>query len=306
MYDQESGSYSYIKELIEEYLIKLKSSKEQDPEKNLLFIEIREKFSVAINGLSAVSPYEKLLPLTFIKFWKEHLFDKLYEDYIEEFTKRMALSSDKEKLLEIEAQSLSIDVSDTSITGNIEIDGKKLGYLISINGDNPVLANLIGKVTKYDFGVEEHLMDHADDYLDEEFWQLKLESFSKIFRKLHWVAVGYLTAQKRQYIKSISIVTPISAVSEEAENANGRTMSHKQQILLLQKLGVFDLPKIRELTMQNQGKLFAKLLNKNEKNTEDYIRYRNGKNTDKKYSLDGPAVQKEVNELLKDLGLENF
>jgi hypothetical protein len=81
-------------------------------------------------------------------------------------------------------------------------------------------------------------------------------------------------------------------------------LSNRQQILLLHKLGVFDLSRIQKLTDIEKGKLFGHLLNRNEDNTENYIRYRNGKNVDKKYSLYLPRVETKVLELLKELKID--
>ena len=46
--------------------------------------------------------------------------------------------------------------------------------------------------------------------------------------------------------------------------------THKQQILILHYLGILDQFNI---TTVKKGRLFSQLLNRNDKNTEDYIRY---------------------------------
>lgn len=59
--------------------------------------------------------------------------------------------------------------------------------------------------------------------------------------------------------------------SKDEEN-NSDKLSHKQQILFLEKLGFFDLPTLKNLTTINKGKLLSYLLNRSEKNSTDYIR----------------------------------
>lgn len=73
-------------------------------------------------------------------------------------------------------------------------------------------------------------------------------------------------------------------------------LSTKQQILLLHKLGIFDLEQIQSLTEQKRGILFGNLLNRNEKNAEDTIRNRHAQLPEK--------IQAPVLDLLKKLGLE--
>ena len=82
-------------------------------------------------------------------------------------------------------------------------------------------------------------------------------------------------------------------------------LEHKAQIMLLYELGVFELEQIKNLTTEKKGKLFSMLLNRNEKNSTEYIRNINpdgNKNTD----LNPYNIAKQVNavkELLKEIGL---
>jgi hypothetical protein len=295
-----------LKQLLDEYFSRLESSKEKDPRKNQLLIEIKQKLAVAGTGQNKIEAYEKYMPLAFLDYWKEVFFDKFFDEYTEQFQSRLEASTDKEKLFEIEIKSLEIyDLSDTPLTGDIKVDGQKLGFALAVNGDNPILSSLIHHITKYEFGVELHLIDNRDDFFDEEYWDLVLKSYQEIFRKLHWVCIGYLNAKKINYIKTTSLQYSNKEMGSKLEQKNEpEKLSNKQQILLVHKLGILDLPTIKNLTTQNQGKLFAKLFGRNEKNTEDYIRYRNGKNVQKKFSLTLPEVQKGVADLLKELGLE--
>lgn len=151
-----------------------------------------------------------------------------------------------------------------------------------------------------------HLMESRDDFFNVEYWNLALKRFQEIFHKLHWVCIGYLNAKKAQHLKKIrsDYQNPVNSTGTQQAYSPDK-LSNKQQVLLIHKLGFLDLPLIQDLTIQNQGKLFAKLFGRNEKNTEDYIRYRNGK-CDKKHSLNLPEVQKAINDLLKEVGLDNL
>ena len=80
-------------------------------------------------------------------------------------------------------------------------------------------------------------------------------------------------------------------------------LSHKQQILLLFNLGFFDLPKIKELSIQKKGKIISAIINRDEKNASDYIRYFNGKNIESKYECKTPTNILAVNQILKEVGL---
>jgi hypothetical protein len=99
------------------------------------------------------------------------------------------------------------------------------------------------------------------------------------------------------------------SVEKETEDqlTNNKGFTHKQQILLLHKLGFFDLPAIEKLNDLKKGKLFSILLGKNVDNTENLIRYRH---TQKKgeiqssYFLYNPKNVEKVTELLKELGIE--
>ena len=76
--------------------------------------------------------------------------------------------------------------------------------------------------------------------------------------------------------------------------------THKQQILILHYLGILDQFNIATV---KKGRLFSQLLNRNDKNTEDYIRYVDGK-------IDGKG-NKTINNLeyvynlFEDLGFRN-
>lgn len=75
-------------------------------------------------------------------------------------------------------------------------------------------------------------------------------------------------------------------------------LTTKQQIFLLEKLGIFESPNVQSLTEQKRGVLFGHLLNRNEKNTEDTIRNR--------YSPLPEKIKTPVINLLKELGWDKI
>lgn len=94
---------------------------------------------------------------------------------------------------------------------------------------------------------------------------------------------------------------------ETLQNGSNNSLSHKQQILLLEKLGVFEIAEIKKLTGLQKGKLFSILLNRNEKNTTDYIRnkdVRKGLVSMDKDFVKSDSNVKRVSEILKEIGLE--
>ena len=300
----DNSDYNSLDNLLNEYFERIQSSRDKNPNSNKLFLDVKEKLHIVHDGQKKVAIYEEFLPYKFVDFWKERLFDKLLEEYITIFEQRLEDSTDYQILVNIEIKSLAIDNLDNcSLSGDTELDGKKLGYLIAINGDNPILMNLVHNVTKYEFQSDFiHPLQKNSDVFEQEYWNRLFTEYQKIFRKLHWVCVGFLNAKKVAYLKEVqsNLQNKIVGSLEKREK-----LTNKQQVLILHKLGILDLPVIQSLSIQNQGKLFARLFSRNEKNTEDYIRYRRGKKVDKKFSLELPEVENAVTDLLNELGIKN-
>lgn len=135
--------------------------------------------------------------------------------------------------------------------------------------------------------------------------------------ELYFTHLGYVYAHYLGFLKkclaaineSGSIQQPgYSIVEDDGDNVTTEKdkLTHKAQILLLHRLGILDLPVFGELTDIQKGKLFGHLLNRNDDNTENYIRYRRGKNVDTKYKLDNAKAVKSVEKLLRDCGLEKL
>jgi hypothetical protein len=77
------------------------------------------------------------------------------------------------------------------------------------------------------------------------------------------------------------------------------TLTHKQQILLLKELGLFETVIFKNFTTEKKGKIIGSLLGKDNKNTENYIRYSGGYDTPKKYDIHTETNKEIINKLLK-------
>ncbi|MCP1385252.1 hypothetical protein [Runella salmonicolor] len=97
---------------------------------------------------------------------------------------------------------------------------------------------------------------------------------------------------------------PTVEAVKEKEEAGRRP--HKEQIILLHKLGFLNLPIIEKLTTEQKGVLFGRLLGYSTDNTEDYIRYIDSKkNTElNPYRAKKGNYEQNVVQFLKSLGID--
>jgi hypothetical protein len=77
-------------------------------------------------------------------------------------------------------------------------------------------------------------------------------------------------------------------------NQKNTFFSHKQEILLLEKIGFFDLPDVKDLTLESKGALVSTILKKNHKNCKIYISNLAAKNK-RTVSMDKDFVYTEQN-----------
>jgi hypothetical protein len=302
----ENNPHRSLHEILEEYFTKLKSSKDKDPQKNLLYQEIVNELTVMAAGMASVSHYEEQLNNDFITFWKSFNYDGTLAQYIEQFNTRLKTTTDRDKLFSLEINTLDkYNAMDQTTNGDIRQDGEKLGHLLAITGENPIINSLINNLTTHDFGIEMITANMRTELLNEAYWKRLRDGYSETFSKLTWVCRGYLDAQKLKYVRDLQQAPTNTADNTQNDNdTNSTKLTLKQQVLLMQKLGFFELEPIKPLTMQNLGKLLGRLFGRNEKNTEDLIRNRQGKNVDKKYSLEGSEVTEAVNALLTELKIK--
>lgn len=95
---------------------------------------------------------------------------------------------------------------------------------------------------------------------------------------------------------------------QSTTNNRGNTspkLTHKQQMVLLDKLGFLDHPVFKELTQEKKAMIIGNLLNRNIQDTRALLTFYHGKsNTDKHYSKT-PENIKAVESLLSSVGLFN-
>jgi hypothetical protein len=128
------------------------------------------------------------------------------------------------------------------------------------------------------------------------------EEFSVDFSQLHF-KLG-LKLSPVEYEKDENDII----IKKERGGKKKTALTHKQFILLLYQLGVFDVPSIKQLTFSAKGKLFSTLLNLDEKNTTEYIRnvqaLRLAVSMDK-YFIQTESNLKTVEDFIKELRSNN-
>lgn len=108
---------------------------------------------------------------------------------------------------------------------------------------------------------------------------------------------------KFKHLQSYSLSVGHVGIDSESKQPT-KDMPTKDQVLLLHELGIFDLPAIQNLTIENKGVLFARLLNRNEKNVTECIRNCDPKGH--KQSEDNPYIYENkvasIRQLLTKIG----
>lgn len=110
-----------------------------------------------------------------------------------------------------------------------------------------------------------------------------------------------ITKMKLEYLLNIKEYCGEFLIEGITNNSKDK-LTHKQQILLLNQLGFFELPFYNNLSTINKGKLVSNLLNRTEKDSLEIVRGLKGK-PDDKYKTNTHSNKETVNKLLKDLGL---
>jgi hypothetical protein len=105
-----------------------------------------------------------------------------------------------------------------------------------------------------------------------------------------------------QLKESIERINKQEVIEKEAKDK----LTHRQQILLLNSIGFFELPIFQTLTQKQKGILVSHLLNRTEKDSEDLIRYLKGRNKDKKFEVKTETNVNAIKYLLKKIGQEHL
>ena len=298
-------SFQSLQALMAEYYAKVEASKEKDPKKNALFQEILAQMKVMEEGVASVRLYEENLALDFVSLWNRLGFDRKLEGYIAQFHVRLGATTDREKLFQLEIRSLDKqDIDNESLSGDLKKDGERLGHLLAINGDNPNIGDLIHYMTLYPFDIPLVTAVKTSDYFQEDYWKRLRNYYHDVLYKLQWACHGYLAAQKLHFLRSIQHHSSVTDDAPSGSSGTPGTLTLKQDVLLLHRIGFFELEPVKNLTTQNQGRLVGRLFGKNEKNAEDLIRNRQGKNLEKKVSLEGKEVVGIVDALFTELKMK--
>lgn len=145
----------------------------------------------------------------------------------------------------------------------------------------------LNPISLFQFGREVKAL--GDGTLDDECIFLACLSYLKFV----------ITTMDKEVFEAI--INEINAPNQKSNKG----LDHKAQIMLLNELGVFKLSEIANLTNEKRGKLFSLLLNRNEKNTTEYIRNINptgNKNTElNPYNI--PRQVDCVKKILIEIGL---
>ncbi len=93
-------------------------------------------------------------------------------------------------------------------------------------------------------------------------------------------------------------IQELEAANDSQSQTPKDLLTHKQQILLLEELGFFELKTLQNLTNVKIGFLLSNLLNRNEKNSLD-----NYGNRHNRSGVKNPVNVKKIDELLKEIGI---
>ena len=133
--------------------------------------------------------------------------------------------------------------------------------------------------------------------------------YDLIYDEVRLAVQKYTSLCKIEFLKEqLSIYASEGQVNDSYdEEYAGSDLALKQQVLLLERLGIFELPIVKQLTETQKGKVFGYLLNRNHKNTEDAIRYRNMNKNQVPKDSNFVRTEKNLNrvsEILKEVGLD--
>lgn len=140
-------------------------------------------------------------------------------------------------------------------------------------------------------------------FIKRNWWEVINEELSPYEQR--YAALSKIEFLKNELAKYSNV--------EQADNSDEATLTSvlalKQQILLLENLGFFEIPLVKQLTETQKGKVFGYLLNRNHKNTEDAIRYRNMNKNQVPKDSNFVRTEKNLNrvsEILKEVGLDKL
>ena len=180
---------------------------------------------------------------------------------------------------------------------------------VNIDYDSELIHKVYSSVS---IGKQMSLHQFANNLVyDELFPDEKIPlTFSEFSLKniANGVSIAFVLPKLKALLKGMNNVPALTERElVEFDNLKPKDkLTSKQQIALLNQLGVFDLEIFEQLSAINKGKLFSYILNRDEKNITEYIRNRdmpkNNVSMDA-YFVNTPENLKKINELLTEVGL---
>lgn len=128
-----------------------------------------------------------------------------FEEYKKDFNKKYIESADKELLIKLEIEEF--ERKDFSLKKrNSRYGFFEIGYLIAVNGDDPIIFNIVNKITKY------NMYEYYDDLYDGGPVKVSKSNFKQYYeecrRSLPRLANGYIAAKKVQFLKELKSNQP--------------------------------------------------------------------------------------------------
>lgn len=165
-------------------------------------------------------------------------YNENFENYKREFADRYLKSTDKELLIKLEIERTELKISGTK-RKEAKVDFTEIGYLIAVNGENPIIYNLIYNLTRYHVWDYYDLSNHLPNNISTAEYHEECRS------QLPNICSGYIRAKKIQFLKEFSkAFEPIN----QKENTNkikwlGQVSTFAYLIKELQYKGFLELPR---------------------------------------------------------------
>lgn len=230
------------------------------------------------------------------KVWKNHVIYN-YEMLIMKLSHRFSVLESKEPFFVYDEWFESTTTDEImgysfELLENVDLALQEIGNLIYSNNNN---SNILIERIKRDC---ERIVLNYNRYLNtyeelEDQEKYGLEKFKQ--EKFHFF----------RFYESFKGMVGSAEISNLRKSAD--KLTNKQQVLLLYQLGVFNSDGFfGNLNETQKGVLFGYLLNRDEKNTEDYIRYVGGKKNQESNEIKSDINIKAVNSVLEKVGLNNL
>lgn len=238
---------------------------------------------------------------------KEH-YEKLKNKFLEKFNNCLDASFLIDKELKMYSQFLDLDFDESDYYVGVFSGIKSFnreGFLWVTTGKTILIEDFF--LMKHPIYFSNEFPVNIEDL--RQCWDIAYYDLGEAAKGCAEGLYVQFLKEKKMEINNPKFEKGNEPLPETIQTNSKNNLSHKQQILLLEKLGVFEIPEIKKLTGLQIGKLFSYLLNRDEKNTNTYFRNRS---LDKKQvSMDKDFVKtdtnvKRVSEILKEIGLEKL